>query len=594
MSGYVNSTITSKTFFLIFTLIIITCLSSLLLFSKKNKEISIKISKVDIFIFLFFLWIIINRYFVQLNFGLSIRFIELCGLSVIYLFLRNLSFRSFIGLFLAIIISSIIQSVYGNLQLLGYYGSNHSGFKLTGSFFNPGPYAGFLTSVFPIALSFYFFKEKLLLIITSNKSSAFFKFIKYLFEYTPFLAMIGIFIIIPATQSRASWISIVITSFLLLEIRYQFVSKTFRRLNKIQKIFLFFGTGLIFLLFSIGIYHLKKGSSDGRLFIWKNSIQIIKDNPFFGVGFDRFKTHYMEYQANYFSNIGETSEALVADNTYYAFNEFIQFTVENGIIGFIILIILLITIFRITTLKNHRFILKTAQISLISISTFAFFSYPMEILPIKIILISLLSIVSKLDSNKKELFIKKTTSLKYSVFKVSAVVTGCCISFFGILYLKKIEKNYKIWEYALDIYQYGNYENAIEQFELSYSFFKNNGDFLMNYGKALSLENKNEKAIEILQRAKQHLNTTIIETTLGDAYKKNKQYEKAEKAYVKSYDMIPVRFYPLYLLAKLYEESGQREKAIETAKYVLEKKVKIPSTAIKEIQLEMKKIISSK
>lgn len=553
-----------------------------------------KISKIDILITSIFFYIITNRYIIQSSLGFSIRFTELCGLGFLYLFLKGFSFKNFLWLFLAVIISGIIQSVYGNLQLLGYYGSNHSGFKLTGSFFNPGPYAGFLISVFPIALGFYLFKEKLLLIITSNKSPAFFKFIKCFFEYIPFLAIIGIFIIIPATQSRASWISIAITSLLLLEIRYRFVSNTFRRLNKIKKIFLFFGTGLIFLLFLIGIYHFKKGSSDGRLFIWKNSIEIIRDNPFFGVGFDRFKAHYMEYQAHYFSNIGETSDALVADNTYYAFNEFIQFTVENGIIGLIILVILLVTIFRVTTIKNHRFLLKIAQISLISISTFAFFSYPTEILPIKIILISLLAIVSKLDSNKKELFIKKSTSLKYLFFKVSAVLTGCCISFFGILYLKKIEKNYKIWEYALDIYQYGNYENAIEQFELAYPFFKNNGDFLMNYGKALSLENKNEKAIEILQRAKQHLNTTIIETTLGDAYKKNKQYKKAEKSYVKSYDMIPVRFYPLYLLAKLYEESDQREKAVETAKYVLEKKVKIPSTAIKEIQLEMKKIISSK
>jgi hypothetical protein len=37
-------------------------------------------------------------------------------------------------LMLAVIISGIIQAVYGNLQLYGYYPSHHSGFRMTGSF----------------------------------------------------------------------------------------------------------------------------------------------------------------------------------------------------------------------------------------------------------------------------------------------------------------------------------------------------------------------------------------------------------------------------------------------------------------------------
>lgn len=56
--------------------------------------------------------------------------------------------------------------------------------------------------------------------------------------------------------------------------------------------------------------------------------------------------------------------------------------------------------------------------------------------------------------------------------------------------------------------------------------------------------------------------------------------------------MVPVRFYPMYLLAKLYDESNQKEKAIDIANKVLQKEIKVPSTAIKEIQLEMKKIIN--
>jgi hypothetical protein len=66
---------------------------------------------------------------------------------------------------------------------------------------------------------------------------------------------------------------------------------------------------------------------------------------------------------------------------------------------------------------------------------------------------------------------------------------------------------------------------------------------------------------------------------------------EAEQAYLHAWHMAPARFYPLYLLAKLYDETGQNDKAVAMAKKVMAKEIKIESTAIKEIQEEMKKII---
>jgi hypothetical protein len=55
--------------------------------------------------------------------------------------------------------------------------------------------------------------------------------------------------------------------------------------------------------------------------------------------------------------------------------------------------------------------------------------------------------------------------------------------------------------------------------------------------------------------------------------------------------MVPSRFYPKYLLAKLYDETSQHAKAVVTAKELLRKEIKIESTAVKEIQEEMRKVI---
>ena len=46
----------------------------------------------------------------------------------------------------------IAEAFYGNLQLYGFYTSNNMLYRITGSFENPGPYAGFLAAILPLAV----------------------------------------------------------------------------------------------------------------------------------------------------------------------------------------------------------------------------------------------------------------------------------------------------------------------------------------------------------------------------------------------------------------------------------------------------------
>ena len=46
----------------------------------------------------------------------------------------------------------LIEAVSGIRQLHGFEGSNHSLFRLTGDFYNPGPYSGYLAMVLPVCL----------------------------------------------------------------------------------------------------------------------------------------------------------------------------------------------------------------------------------------------------------------------------------------------------------------------------------------------------------------------------------------------------------------------------------------------------------
>ena len=48
------------------------------------------------------------------------------------------------------------------------------------------------------------------------------------------------------------------------------------------------------------------------------------------------------------------------------------------------------------------------------------------------------------------------------------------------------------------------------------------------------------------------------------------------------------KFYPRYLLAKLYQEMGETQKALIVAHQILNMKVKVPPIAIEEMKLERK------
>ncbi|MFR5658942.1 MAG: tetratricopeptide repeat protein [Butyricimonas faecihominis] len=95
----------------------------------------------------------------------------------------------------------------------------------------------------------------------------------------------------------------------------------------------------------------------------------------------------------------------------------------------------------------------------------------------------------------------------------------------------------------------------------------------------------------ILEEAARLSADPMIRNIMGKNYQTMKQYPQAESAFLKASHMVPNRLYPLYLLAKMYHESGQTDKAIATARLLLEKAPKVPSSATEEMKRDMQKLI---
>jgi tetratricopeptide (TPR) repeat protein len=100
-----------------------------------------------------------------------------------------------------------------------------------------------------------------------------------------------------------------------------------------------------------------------------------------------------------------------------------------------------------------------------------------------------------------------------------------------------------------------------------------------------------EESIRMYERAKDYTGDEMLYCSLGDAYKAIKRYNEAEEAYIHASYMVPHKLYPLYLLAILYDETDQGEKAVAIAENVLNKEIKVESQAVEEIRIKIRGII---
>jgi hypothetical protein len=541
----------------------------------------------DIALSVLLAYVTVNRFWIQPYYGFSMKYDELLGLSVLYVVLRNVPKSAFIYLLLAVMGGGILQAVYGAFQLWGYAPMAHSGFRIAGSFLNPGPYSGFLAAVFPIALGVYLFRNQIMEQPAFHAIGAPHFLLRLLFEYLPLTGILSIVLVLPASQSRAAWLSVILSSALLLNQRYHLLSLARRVLNKTWKKSL---VGLLLLLSAgaggYGVYHFKQGSADGRLLIWKVTSSLIADHPWTGVGYDQFKAYYMFYQAAYFKAHGDGVEAWVAGDNYYAFNELFGFIAEQGFIGTGLLAGLVALILKQAMTPTLGYASIIALSGLLSIVTFGMFSYPGEILPVKICMVLYLAVLVAEKRPMRQISLDLRPSLKCALALGIMCLLGLTAQA-GV----RFKQAHQDWQDAVHSYKAGLYAESVEKYEKLYPFLKFNGEYLMNYGKALSMAENDEKAVRVLEDARNYYSSAIIETASGDSYKRLKRYDKAAADYRNADDMVPSRLYPKYLLAKLYLESGDEAAAFDEAKKILRMDVKIHSRATEEIKLEMRNIM---
>ncbi|MBD1432877.1 O-antigen ligase family protein [Sphingobacterium sp. DN00404] len=558
-----------------------------------NNRAGVKFHLADYFIVI---WLAIS-------FGLSYLYLQTVNNKMaIFVMLGALyyCFRIFLAqtqinlriLMLAIMLLGCVEAVWGLLQLYGFARSQHALYGVTGSLFNPGPYAGFLAIILPVSL-FYLLWDRQALAKHRHRKAAFFK-VRW---FTAMITCIVIVLVLPATMSRAAWLAATIGCATVFGGYYRCFLKPKRA--KRSTIGRMIGIAAAFTavmsLATAGIYYLKKDSADGRTLIWKLSADRMS-KTWVGEGMGTFSGVYGGAQEAYFdSGAGVEREKWLAGEPEYAFNEFLQIGVEQGYLP-LAFFILIIAFALVTGIRYRRFM---ADGGLMAILVFAFFSYPFSLMPFLIVFVFFLaSCISLPYAFTYYLDFIKSSPIPYRVRRRWNAYTMIFALLLSTLYVaQSLYKRYPVyqahqaWAQSQVYYQTGMYKRVVDLYKPLYPLLLDQPHFLFEYGRSLYMMGEYEESIDVLFKGVDISADPMFRILIGRNEQMKEDYLRAEGQYRFAANQVPNRLYPHYLLAKLYDEIGEYEKAYDIALEVVNKEVKVHSPAVEEMKAEMQKYI---
>ena len=485
-----------------------------------------------------------------------------------------------------------IEAVWGLLQLYGFARSQHALYDVTGSFFNPGPYAGFLAIILPVSL-FYLCWDRQALAKHRNHNAVFFK-VRW---FTAMITCIAIVLVLPATMSRAAWMAATIGGGAVLGGYYYCFFKPKRaKHNTIgRKIGVAAAFIAVISLATAGIYYLKKDSADGRTLIWKLSADRIS-KTWVGEGIGTFSGIYGSAQEAYFySGAGTEREKWLAGEPEYAFNEFLQIGVEQGYVP--LALFLLTVVFALVTGWRHRRYMAVGGLT--AMLVFAFFSYPFSLMPFLIVLIFFLaSCVSIPYEFTYYLDVFYCNPISYRVRRQWNAYTMIFALLLSMLYVAQslykrypVYKAHQTWGQSQVYYQTGMYERVVDLYKPLYPLLLDQPHFLFEYGRSLYVMGEYEESVQVLFKGVAISADPMFRILIGRNEQMKEDYRRAEVQYQAAANQVPNRLYPYYLLTKLYDAMGEYEKAYDVAIKVVSKEVKVHSPAVEEMKAEMQKYI---
>jgi len=439
----------------------------------------------------------------------------------------------------------------GFMQLAGREASRHHLFDVTGTFFNPGPYAIFVAVVLAVSVAWWY-----------RHGEAFAGRGRWSRVGAWSVAAVAVFCfpVLVATWSRAAWVAVAVAAACLLW-------KAHRRM-------VLWGMGVAACA-GVAAYFLKQGSADGRLLMTMVAGRAWAGEWLCGHGLGGYAQAYGAAQEAFFAARPGSPLSVVAGSPEYAFNGVLGVGVEQGVLGAVPALVL--GLWSLAVLCRRGEVSAYGWLVLLVSSLF---SYPFALWPFLSLAVAWVALAVSLEAGTAEVRWWKRTA----VWPVVAV-GGWYVWNLSDDTARRVEA-YEEFRRVCGIQDVA----FLEDYRKKYEDLKAYPDFLFTFGTALREAGRYNESNAMLRQGTRVSCDPVFYTLMGNNYRDLGAVAEAESAYRKAFGMLLGRMYPLYRLMKLYEAEGQMRKAEEMARQIIAFRPKVDSPAVREMKNEAKKL----
>ncbi|MBR5612328.1 MAG: O-antigen ligase family protein [Bacteroidaceae bacterium] len=439
------------------------------------------------------------------------RWVDAVGLFVFYVFVRLSSHREIKVLVACVMVGGVLQCLYAGMQGTGLLPSLHNAFPMTGSFLNPAPLAGYLAVLVCMLVACLFLGGRL-----QGK-----------IRQLAWGSLLLFFLFVLLLNSRAALFATIV---IMAVIGY---SRLKLKRKKLYAGILIVGLGLSL----YGLYQVREVSANGRLFIWKNTCEMIKDHPLTGVGIDRFKAEFPAYQAQYHSQLTQEAEKYYDGNTFLVFNEYLRALAETG---FLLPLLFLLPLGIVWKYRNISVESRMAACGIGCLLVFGFFSYPFSILTLKVLMVLFLGMIGR------ECRVVYSWN-RFNCIEWAVVGTTVACTAFSIYGLKVVSE--------LDANDWKDKEHVF--------WFRDNIAFVRRHCQGALERGDTIQAVRILTDAIGRIPVAGFYQHRAKLYAETGDFQKAEKDYLFLRHLAPTSWNVVLELARLYHQMNRTWEALE-------------------------------
>ena len=317
---------------------------------------------------------------------------------------------------------------------------------------------------------------------------------------------------------------------------------------------------------------MKQESADGRVLIWAAALTSWLHHPWTGVGIGGFLNAVGSGISEIYCYSPSSPLFAAGGVTEYAFCDLLKVFTEQGLIG--ACLALSIVSYTMILLWRHS---KPLFYGMVSLLIFSLFSYPFELLPNRIVTVTITAWSASSQCRHAEKRVQRWWLAVPLLLIAPSVLTA-----------KEIGRRY---EADREYRTFAGMENEvfITDYYRLLALKRDDVHFLFDFGRTLRIHGRYNDSNDMLRQGTRISADPMFHVLMGNNYKDMGCPDLAELSYKKAFSVMPNRIYPLYKLMILYREDDKSDKAREYAERIISFREKISSPATGQIREEAKR-----